>query len=539
MNEIIIKSELKKYFDEILIDKLDFGKLQDKKDLFSCVYEQLSQKQDRKKEAQFFTHKELVNFIITHIPFTSKSCVLDPACGAGAFLAAAHNQIGINIDNIYGIDIDETALEFCRLNMEFVSQNISKNLKNTNTLKDCNLIDIFPEIAEKGGFDIIIGNPPFKNLKNGIEYDKNDSIYPEVLSGIANSATLMIAKSFEFLKEDGYLGFVLPKNITRVESFEKIREFLIKNTKLIHIYDLNHYFKDVRGDQIILIFQKKKLNEKEIKTHKVKISIHKKKGDFLNPYCYEITQSEFLKYNFIPVFYHQKIFPLYDYLLKLKPTLNEVCEGEIFRGVPLGANNELISDNATENKTIVFRGHSIRRFGIKYPLYLDHMKLNGSHKNKIERLKSNKIILQNLCSKEGGIFAALSSSDEMSLDTVTNIISTKVNLKYLLGILNSKIANFYLTHIIFLCSNFTMHTDKAYIGKIPIVLTTPEKEKTVIDIVETILKIENLNSEEFFIEYAKLNEILFDIYGLNQSQKELINEMLNETMSKRQIWQSE
>ena len=50
---------------------------------------------------------------------------------------------------------------------------------------------------------------------------------------------MVLAKSLELLKEDGYLGFVLPKNIIRVDSFKNIRKFLLENTKIVSIVDIN------------------------------------------------------------------------------------------------------------------------------------------------------------------------------------------------------------------------------------------------------------------------------------------------------------
>ena len=506
--------------------------LKTEKDVLSSAYEYLVEKEDRRSLAQFFTHKELVRFILSHIPINGQSLILDPACGAGAFLIEAYNEVR-NLDNIFGIDIDETAVQLSKLNIQLIAQKVPKNIKLANTLK-CDILQVFPDVKRNGGFDIVVGNPPFQNLEQDVGYYKSESIYSQVLNGIANSATLMIAKGFECLKEGGYLGFVLPKNMMRVKSFEKLRNFIINNTKLIYIYDLDHYFKDVRGDQIILIFQKKKLESDEFKKHKTTFLIYRKGSDFSHPYKYEVPQSEFLKYDFFPVFYDNSIFPFADLLLKLKPTLNDVCDGNIFRGLNLGANSELISKNSSGSSRVIFRGDSIRRFGIKYPLYIDITKLNGLEKNKIKRLQTNKIILQNICSKEGGIFAALSNPDELSLDTVTNIVSTKLNLKYLVGVLNSKITNLFIILIVFLNSNFTMHTDREYIGRIPIILPTAEQEKLVIEIVERILKMKDYYSKEFFDEYKELNNVLFDIYGFNQSQKESINEMLNVNMSRKQ-----
>ncbi len=533
MSQLLVKNLLKNHFSTQILTDLDVDSLKNEKDVISEAYEKIVDKGKRKKHAQFFTHKELVNFILLNVPITNKSKILDPSCGTGAFLIEAYTRNGHKIDNLYGMDIDNAALKLCSTNLKEKSQANTLHLKNTNTLKN-SLSKIFPEVAAEGGFDIIVGNPPFQNLNKNVDFFEDDSIYKEVLSGVANSATLMIAKSYEFLKEGGYLGFVLPKNIIRVDSFNVLRKFLINNTRLVCIYDIDHYFKDVRCDQIILIFQKKKLSSEEIKDNKVKILVYKKNLDFNTPYSYELSQSVFSKYDFYPIFYHKEVFPLAERFFSFNSTLENVTNGEIFRGITISTNSPIISKNQIKNTIKILRGDSIQRFGKKYNLFIDLRGLNGQQKDKLYRLKTKKIVLQNLCSKEGGIFATISGSDELSLDTVTNIISKDVPLEYLLGILNSKISNFFITFVIFLNSNFTMHTDKKYIGQIPIVI--PEKIK-IDEIVKIVSKLQNIKdkySSEFFEYYDLLNVKLYDIYGLNEKEKEIINRLLKEVMSKRQ-----
>ena len=344
----------------------------------------------------------------------------------------------------------------------------------------------------------------------------------------------MIAKSYEFLKEEGYLGFVLPKSVLRVDSFRSLRYFLLRKTKILHIYDLGHYFKDVRGDQIIIILQKKQLTEKEQLQSKVKIMILKKKNSFNHPYSYELSQSSFNRYNFFPIFYDKKTIPLINKLLKEPNNLEKLCNGNIFRGLGISTKSDTISKEYIKNSTVIYRGDSIKRFGIKYKLFVKNLNSTQIRKEEISRLQKDKIIIQNICSKEGGIFAAISKNTELTLDTVTNIITDKVSNKYLLGILNSKLSNFFLISVIFLNSNFTMHTDKQYIGKIPIRIPKKEQEKRIVSIVDKLIELKDIYSKGYFEYYDKLNDEVFKIYNLKPQEIYIINEFLLEVMSKKQ-----
>ncbi len=529
----VIKQKLIEIFGEDVVKSIDFVNLKNKKDIISTIYETVLDKKERKKFAQFFTHSELIHFLIDKIPIRKDANILDPACGAGAFLLQLAESRNLKLENLYGIDIDNTALDMCKINLLDFPGYAHSNLINANTILESDLETLFPDIFAKGGFDIVIGNPPFQNLKKNIDYKEDESFYRQVLSGVANSASLMIAKAFEFLKDGGYLGFVLPKSIFRVRSFKSLRKFLIENTKLIHIYDIDHYFKDVRGDQVLLVFQKKKLTSAEMKTHQVKIYIHKKGLSFDCPYTYVTSQSKFLNYEYFPIFYHQDIIKLEQKFRRIEENFETISEGNIFRGLDISMNSGLVLKEQREEYRKVYRGDSISRFGIKYPLYIEKDSLQEISKSRIKRLSNNKIILQNITSKEGGIYATLSTKDELTLDTVTNILVDESLLKYCVGVLNSNITNFYVTFIVFLNSNFTMHTDRTYIGKIPIIIPKIEKRKEVESVVDSLMQIENKFSKEFFDSYDKLNEKLFDIYSFNTHEQKRMRELLTEVMSRK------
>ncbi len=531
MNDDEVISKLREYFGTDIIDKLDFESFKGKKDIFSELFEKIITKSQREAYAQFFTHKELIDFILSNIPLKQNSTVLDPACGAGAFLVESAKR-GISPSNLFGIDIDSIALNLCRINLNYQTDNNMSNLVNEDTIKNGKLSRLFPDVANEGGFDLIIGNPPFQNLKKNIDYITKDYTGYDIINGVVNSATLMILKGYEFLKEGGYLGFVLPKNIIRVDSFSKLRNFLTRNTKIIHIYDLGHYFKDVRGDQIILIFQKKRLDQDELKDHKIIISINKKNMPFNKPYQYKLNQSELLYYEHYPIFYHEDIHSFAKKLWDIKNNLSDVTI-DIFRGLGISSNNELLTNEKVDGYNVVYRGDSIKRFGIKYPLYLDVNKV--LEQNKLSRLSKDKIILQNLCSKEGGIFATIANKNELTLDTVTNIVpKNEEDLYFLLGLINSKISNFFMIFLIYLNSNFTMHTDKKYLSNIPIKFPNDIQKEDIINLVEKMLKVDDKYSNDFFELYNELNNKLYEVYEFSEPEINLIESLLKEVMSVKQ-----
>src|SRR3989344_1725202 len=121
-----------------------------KKDKLSTFFEKEIPSEERYNLGQYFTHKEIVKFIINSIPIKKDDKILDPTCGAGAFLKEVLDKNIINSRNIYGSDIDPRALELCKENLN----NKSKNILLGDFINE--------NLFQENFFDVIIGNPPFK-----------------------------------------------------------------------------------------------------------------------------------------------------------------------------------------------------------------------------------------------------------------------------------------------------------------------------------------------------------------------------------------
>lgn len=481
------------------------------KDKFSKEFENSTSNKARHLRGQYFTPTEIVKYILDELPIKRNDRILDPTCGAGAFLSEALKRNGNKIENIFGVDIDSRALNLCK-----------KNLLSTMKIpyKNPHLIlgDFFKDGARQlRQFDFVVGNPPFKTLIPGKDFFYEDyKKYQEVFTGPVNAATLTILRGYDLLKDGGYLGFVLPKNLVRVKSFAGLRKFLIKNTEIIKIKDLDHRFKEVRCDQVILILRKKSNPLKNM----VEI-IPYTKG--IPAPSYNIPQFKFERYPFIPLFYNYSVKTLADKLLRINTKLKDITK--IYRGV----SRSLLSNGNLQLKGI--KGDSITKFGIKYFVELS-IKKPTMLNNKITRILKDRVVIQNIFSKEGGVFGAVASKNELSLETVTNIIpNSNINPYFILGLLGSKLSNFFMIHVIFLNSNFAMHTDAEYIGQLPIILPDPKILRQVITLTKKLVKIKDKYSEQFAKNYAELNKIVYNLYNLNTTDIHIIENTLSEVMS--------
>ena len=407
-----------------------------KEDTLGVLFEKLIIEQEKKDLGQFYTPQEIVNYIIDFLNVKPNSKILDPTCGCGVFLVTAYNylkQINKNaMENIYGVDLNTSATKIARINLWLRNGQdsdslkiLEKNIKIGNSIVENRFLDKkafnwnkeFSGIINNGGFDFIIGNPPYVTLKNMRDYDVSESVYSQIANGSTNAASLVLAKSFELLKDNGIMAFVLPKTLIRVNSYSKLREFLLKNSRILHVYDLGDCFKGVRGEQVILFIQKTK-DIKEINENQVLVKVLGKNDSSLEDqktFC--VPQKIFQKYNTFLMFENEGY---YDLIEKIKgQNLEDIAE--IFRGITISPNSKLISNSKTKSSKPIIKGNDVSKFSHTNGYFVDVSKLNEGL-SKYEVLEKDKIILQNIFSSEAGIISCIDKKGNLNFDTITNIV---------------------------------------------------------------------------------------------------------------------
>jgi hypothetical protein len=202
--------------------------------------------------------------------------VVDPACGSGAFLVAAFDLLAreyrgvvellatldekIDFDpfdeivtkNLYGVDINAESVEITRLALWLKTarnQHRLQNLESTIKIGD-SLIDdkkwtqrpfnwhtAFPGVFAEGGFDVVIGNPPYVRM----ELIKPFKPYLEKNYVVAADRADLYAYFFErgvrILKDGGRLGYISSSTFFRTGSGENLRTFLGDNVAVETIID--------------------------------------------------------------------------------------------------------------------------------------------------------------------------------------------------------------------------------------------------------------------------------------------------------------
>ncbi|EAK7368206.1 class I SAM-dependent DNA methyltransferase [Campylobacter jejuni] len=305
----------------------------------------------------------------------------------GNFLAVDDENLKFFVSanlTLFDFDEKEATKEFTNLKKEY------DNIFNLESNHPFEWRFEFPEILDDDGnfkgFDLIIGNPPYIRQEEIKELKPNLAKNYKVYKGTSDIYTYFYELGFNVLKENGILSFITSNKYTRAGYGEALREFLLKNVKVLEYTDLNgiKVFDSATVDTSILCFEKSKskdnkfkylaLSNEILKTCAYDIGLYK---DFA-----EFSQNSLSKESF--TFSDENTSALKAKIERIGTPLKEWQGLNIYRGILTGYNeafiittekrNEILAnckDEAEKERTAklirkMLRGRDIKRYSYEW-----------------------------------------------------------------------------------------------------------------------------------------------------------------------------
>ncbi|MEL1246487.1 Eco57I restriction-modification methylase domain-containing protein [Flavobacterium helocola] len=448
------------------------------------------------KKRQKKTLQALIDKVENYRSWLLQLTICDPACGSGAFLnqaldflIAEHQYIdelkaklfgdtfvlsdiatSILENNLFGVDLNEESVEIAKLALWLRTAQPNRKLNDLNSNIQCgnSLIDnvdvagnkafswqnAFPKVFAKGGFDVIIGNPPYGAKLDEVSINYYREKYDSVI-GHSEVYYIFSEKAInELTKQNGVIGFIIPNAWLSNKYAKKLREILILKTTIKNLINFNRQiiFEDANVETSIFIIEinKPKPDNMVLVGQDLMTQYNFKQSDWIHNENYLISFASDNKIDEILKKVNKAEYKLSDKLdvsNGFKPY--QANYGINLLGVPLtveDVKNKIYHSNIKldDNFKKEIKGKGVKRYSFLWEEnYIKWGKWLMSPKA-IHYFEQPKILVRQVISDY--LFAFLDDEKyyaDQSLYVCTNFIGKNEKLEYYTALLNSKLFGFY------------------------------------------------------------------------------------------------
>ena len=318
--------------------------------------------------------------------------IVDPACGSGAFLVAAFDVLQLEYQkvneriadltahfsvfdlnkailnsNLFGVDLNSESIEITKLSLWLKTAQRGKKLENIdNCLQVGNSLGFaspvqedgfywqnnFSKILKSGGFDVVLGNPPYVRMEFLTPIKPYLKENYKVVSDRADLYTYFFELGLKLLKPNGMLGFISSSTFFKTGAGEPLRNYLKRNATLKKVVDFGdlQIFEGVATLVAISIFQNVKPTENdEIQVLTLTDELPEKLSEYFAAKHGVMAHAQLQNDSWR--FEDKRLAQLREKLMHDYPTFKEIY-GSPCRGIVTGLNDAFVIDDATKKHLI-------------------------------------------------------------------------------------------------------------------------------------------------------------------------------------------
>ncbi|PSB06206.1 hypothetical protein C7B76_30005 [filamentous cyanobacterium CCP2] len=424
-----------------------------------------------------------------------------------------------------------------------------------NSIKGLNWEKAFPEVMRSGGFNVVIGNPPWVFTRDVQFGDRVKKYYQlKYLNGIQttqkgkakqtgkiNLFILFLIRMVQLTHQEGLAGIVLPNTFFRTTIYDVARKYILEHCNIQQIVDLGcETFPGVTASTAILILGK---NLADMRVQCLN-GIQQAEPRWLDKKTFLTNASHVFS-----IFMDEPQQSLFQHMencsIHLETLVKDIIEGIVCQ------RDQVIANADRHHYKKLLEGKDITRYCItfrnKYVLF-DRQQL---HRPRPEYVwaANEKIILRRIGGGAFPLIAALDTANYCTFASVNNLLiqeNCSYNIRYLLALLNSTLLNYYYSQKFTNRSRLTVNISKTFVQQLPIraidfnnPLETQKHDRLVqaVNMIEALqtqsLLTQDVNQRQPIIqEIAKIDrqidQWVYELYGLTAADTHLIQENFSE-----------
>lgn len=271
---------------KVVIILQDISLLKTDLDAKGRAFEKFLGKIFRGELGQYFTPREITDFMVKLLNPNYDNTIIDPACGSGGFLLYTIKHVMNRVkkeydkesskeiiwdfshNNVYGIEINDRIARIAMMDM-VIHDDGHTNIECNDGLVDYRNYDPRRDI-KANKYDFVLTNPPF-----GAKEEEENILIKFDLGKYENGRTrksqkkefLFIERCIDLVKPNGKVGIVIPDGILNNPTLKYVREFILKKAKIIGIISLPDEafipFGSFQKTSILVLEKKENENEKQ------------------------------------------------------------------------------------------------------------------------------------------------------------------------------------------------------------------------------------------------------------------------------------
>ena len=366
----------------------------------------------------------------------------------------------------------------------------------------------------KDGFDIVIGNPPYVQLSKLENFELS---YKEYLKnryktsgGRFNLFIFMMHLGFDIMSHTGVLTYIIPNTLLTQEYYQDTRKLMINKYGLSSLVDFEGLqFENAIVENIVFSVTKRKSNNDLVKVLRGKnskiifdkyIEIDKFRNN--KNFTFNINSDDFIDIFFVN-----------------KQPLSYYCN--INQAIALKGDKSISVKTSYKNGYYkLLDGRNINKYSIEWSgNYLDYS-LDRIHSCKRKDIfECNEKLLFRRVS--ASLIFSYDNEKYYALNTIVVVTAKRedINLKYLLGLLNSKLINYIYTKKFKSTKTVFSEIQARSVGELPIVMPDTELQKPIIDLVDKILATKKPDASVDTSELEhKIDKLVYKLYGLTEDE---------------------